>query len=74
MADSAAKAGITLKALSGTRSFSEQKNIWDNKWNNYFKNGDSIACMKKILLTGNINYNSDPAFIKLPGAYSTKEI
>jgi LAS superfamily LD-carboxypeptidase LdcB len=56
MADSAAKAGIILKALSGTRSFSEQKNIWDNKWNNYFKNGDSIACMKKILL-----YSSMPS-------------
>jgi LAS superfamily LD-carboxypeptidase LdcB len=56
MADSAAKAGVTLKALSGTRSYSEQKNIWDNKWNNYFKNGDSIACMKKILL-----YSSMPS-------------
>jgi len=56
MADTAFKDGIALKALSGTRSYSEQKTIWDNKWNNYFKNGDSIACMKKILL-----YSSMPS-------------
>ena len=56
MADSAAKDGIVLKALSGTRSYAEQKNIWDNKWNNYFKNGDSIGTMKKILL-----YSSMPS-------------
>lgn len=56
MADSAAKEGIVLKALSGTRSYAEQKNIWDNKWNIYFKNGDSIGTMKKILL-----YSSMPS-------------
>ena len=56
MADTAAKDGIVLKALSGTRSYAEQKNIWDNKWNNYFKNGDSIGTMKKILL-----YSSMPS-------------
>ena len=56
MADSAAKSGIVLKALSGTRSFAEQKAIWDNKWTKYFTNGDSIGAMKKILL-----YSSMPS-------------
>lgn len=34
MANAAAKDGIPLIILSGTRNFSEQKIIWDRKWNN----------------------------------------
>ena len=32
MSDAAAKDGISLKALSGTRTFSQQKGIWERKW------------------------------------------
>lgn len=56
MCDTAAKSGITLKALSGTRSFNEQKAIWDNKWTKYFNGKDSIGAMSKILL-----YSSMPS-------------
>ena len=34
MADSAKKDGITLTIISGTRSFAEQKFIWERKWAN----------------------------------------
>ncbi|MBV7267665.1 M15 family metallopeptidase [Winogradskyella luteola] len=35
MSDSANKVGITLKIISGTRNFHEQKAIWERKWNKY---------------------------------------
>ena len=33
MGDAAAADGVQLKAVSAFRSFSDQKRIWDNKWN-----------------------------------------
>ena len=32
MSDAAAKDGISLRALSGTRTFDQQKGIWERKW------------------------------------------
>ena len=32
MSTAAKKDGVTLKIISGTRNFQEQKNIWDRKW------------------------------------------
>ena len=32
MSEAAAQEGITLRALSGTRTFEQQKGIWERKW------------------------------------------
>lgn len=40
--------GIDLKIISGTRSFKEQKTIWERKWARY-KTLKPINCAKKIL-------------------------
>ena len=50
MANAAAKDGIPLVILSGTRNFSEQKVIWDRKWNNLkTTTKDEIGITLKIL-------------------------
>jgi zinc D-Ala-D-Ala carboxypeptidase len=50
MANAAAKDGIPLVILSGTRNFSEQKVIWDRKWNNLkTTTKDEIGIILKIL-------------------------
>ena len=46
----AKKDGVRLTILSGTRNFSEQKSIWERKWNNNIKTMDSIKAAKNILL------------------------
>ena len=46
----AKKDGINLKIISGTRNFSEQKAIWERKWNVNIKTMDSIKAAKTILL------------------------
>lgn len=48
MYNDASKNNIDLKVISGTRSFSEQKAIWERKWEKY-ANLDPIARAKKIL-------------------------
>ncbi len=35
MWESAQKAGISLKIISSTRTFDQQKNIWEGKWNRF---------------------------------------
>ena len=47
--------GITLKIISGTRNFAEQKAIWERKWKKY-KNLEPIERAKKIL-----EYSSMPS-------------
>ena len=50
MANAAARDGIPLVILSGTRNFSEQKVIWDRKWNNLkTTTKDEIGITLKIL-------------------------
>jgi LAS superfamily LD-carboxypeptidase LdcB len=50
MANAAAKDGIPLVILSGTRNFSEQKVIWDRKWKNLkTTTKDEIGITLKIL-------------------------
>lgn len=46
----AKKDGVILKIISGTRNFSEQKSIWERKWNVNIKTMDSLSAAKKILL------------------------
>ena len=50
MYDAAKKEGVTLRIFSGTRSFYEQKDIWNKKWAKNIVSMDSIAAAKKILL------------------------
>jgi D-alanyl-D-alanine carboxypeptidase len=51
MHEAARKDGINLKIVSGTRSFDEQKGIWERKWETNFKAlNDSVKAAKKILL------------------------
>lgn len=37
MWDSAKKAGVSLKIISSTRNFEQQKNIWEGKWERFSK-------------------------------------
>jgi LAS superfamily LD-carboxypeptidase LdcB len=46
----AKKDGIKLTIISGTRNFSEQKAIWERKWNTNIKTMDSLKAAKTILL------------------------
>jgi LAS superfamily LD-carboxypeptidase LdcB len=46
----AKKEGISLKIISGTRNFNEQKAIWERKWNTNIKTMDSLKAAKTILL------------------------
>ena len=55
MLDHAKTDGITLKIISGTRNFYEQKAIWERKWKKY-KNLASVDRAKKIL-----EYSSMPS-------------
>jgi len=48
MFDAAKLDGIRLKIISGTRNFSEQKGIWERKWEKY-KNLEPLTRAKKIL-------------------------
>ncbi|WP_178988203.1 M15 family metallopeptidase [Winogradskyella schleiferi] len=48
MLEAANKADVSLKIVSGTRNFDEQKAIWERKWNAY-SNLEPIARSKKIL-------------------------
>jgi len=49
--------GVTFIILSGTRNFSEQKKIWENKWNKYYpKYNNSKTTALKIL-----EYSSMPS-------------
>lgn len=48
MYDQAKKEGISLKIISGTRNFTEQKNIWERKWEMY-KSLAPLKRAKKIL-------------------------
>jgi D-alanyl-D-alanine carboxypeptidase len=52
----AEKEGVQLLILSGTRSFKEQKAIWEKKWEHYIVKMDTLSCMKKIL-----SYSSMPS-------------
>jgi LAS superfamily LD-carboxypeptidase LdcB len=46
----AKKDGVSLKIISGTRNFNEQKAIWERKWNTNIKTMDSLKAAKTILL------------------------
>lgn len=56
MYDAAKNDGISLKIISGTRNFYEQKSIWERKWNINIKTMDSLKAAKTILL-----YSSMPS-------------
>ena len=59
MANAAAKDGIPLVILSGTRNFSEQKVIWDRKWNNLkTTTKDEIGITLKILSSSSMHSTS----------------
>jgi zinc D-Ala-D-Ala carboxypeptidase len=51
MYEAAAADGIKLKIVSATRSFDEQRNIWEWKWDQQHKKGlrDSLSIAKNIL-------------------------
>lgn len=50
MREAAAKDGINLFIVSGTRTFNDQKAIWERKWNSLIANNkDSIAVADEIL-------------------------
>lgn len=55
MYNEARKSNITLKVISGTRNFYEQKAIWERKWLKY-ENLDPFLKVKKIL-----EYSSMPS-------------
>jgi LAS superfamily LD-carboxypeptidase LdcB len=55
MQERAAKDGVKLKILSGTRNFSEQKAIWERKWKTY-QNLEPLKRSQKIL-----EYSSMPS-------------
>jgi D-alanyl-D-alanine carboxypeptidase len=50
MYDAAKKEGVTLRIISGTRNFDDQKRKWSEKWEKFSRLGDSISIMKEILL------------------------
>lgn len=56
MYEAAQKDGVVLTILSGTRSFNEQKLIWERKWKKNIQLMDSISAAKKIL-----TYSSMPS-------------
>ncbi|MDA7705962.1 M15 family metallopeptidase [Flavobacteriaceae bacterium] len=70
----AQKEGITLIVVSGTRSFYEQKSIWERKWDKY-KNLNPIDRTKKILeyssmpTTSRHHWGTDLDLINLNNAY-----
>ena len=50
MREAAAKDGINLYIVSGTRTFNDQKAIWERKWNSLIStNKDSMAVANEIL-------------------------
>lgn len=50
MWDAARKDGVTLKMISATRTFSQQKNIWEGKWARFAKEApEPTARAKKIM-------------------------
>jgi LAS superfamily LD-carboxypeptidase LdcB len=50
MWDSARKDGITLRIISSTRTFEQQKNIWEGKWNRFAKDApEPLDRARKIL-------------------------
>lgn len=51
----AQKDGVRLRVISGFRSFTHQKNIWQRKWHTY--SGDEQTRVKHIL-----RYSTPPAF------------
>ena len=56
MYDAALKDGIKLVIISGTRSFNQQKYIWDRKWAKNILKMDSISAVKEIM-----KYSSMPS-------------
>ncbi len=50
MADAARRAGISLKIISATRTFAQQKSIWEGKWKRFAKAAPApLARARKIL-------------------------
>jgi zinc D-Ala-D-Ala carboxypeptidase len=45
----ALKDGITLNIISSTRTFEQQKNIWEGKWTRYADTKDPVERAKRIL-------------------------
>ena len=54
MYNAAKKEGITLNIVSGVRSFNDQKNIWERKWENYKKQKKFNSYKKNNLIVKNI--------------------
>ena len=75
MYDAAKKEGVSLKIVSGTRNFNEQKDIWNRKWAKFSRLGDSISIMKEILLyssmpgTSRHHWGTDMDLIDLNNSY-----
>ena len=75
MYDAAKKEGVSLKIVSGTRNFNEQKDIWNRKWAKFSRLGDSISIMKEILLyssmpgTSRHHWGTDMDLIYLNNSY-----
>ena len=50
MREAAAKENVNLYIVSGTRTFSDQKAIWERKWNSLIStNSDSLSVAREIL-------------------------
>jgi LAS superfamily LD-carboxypeptidase LdcB len=73
----AKKDGIRLTIISGTRNFSEQKAIWERKWNINIKTMDSLKAAKTILLyssmptTSRHHWGTDMDINSLENSYFT---
>lgn len=81
MRDAAAKEKVNLFIVSGTRTFNDQKAIWERKWNAlYLSNSDSLAVAKDILRfssmpgTSRHHWGTDMDLVSVDPLYFENEI
>lgn len=80
MREAAAKDGVNLYIVSGTRTFNDQKAIWERKWNSLIANNkDSIAVADEILKfssmpgTSRHHWGTDIDLVSVDPAYFESE-
>jgi hypothetical protein len=80
MREAAAKDGINLYIVSGTRTFNDQKAIWERKWNSLIStNKDSMAVANEILKfssmpgTSRHHWGTDIDLVSVDPAYFESE-